>query len=1395
MEIKNIKTYNSAPEKVFETLCSQLFENWLHREFTDIKHFSIVNGAGGDGGVEAYAIRENKSVIGLQAKWFTSTIMNSQITQISDSIITAKTVRPELNTYIVCIPRETNSKKKGRNNNINSNTEEERLNSLIKKINHQFKDLDIIFWKENRLISELRNSENDGLVKLLFDKEELSFETLITRFDLAKSSWLLDRYFPDLHNQDGISKVIDEILVSEKYLKDTLNAIQEQINNLAESLKLIKYYILKNKLDEPLNIDLKRIRDNFELYLNAFKIVKSEIKVNRYPSQHLIEEVKLYSLITKLEQTLVPNILKETHRKLKNLLFHLNQVDLSQYIDLKRQYLNPHNYIILGEPGAGKTHSVAFEVESRLKREEPALLIRAKDSENLTWKKIISDTLQCCSDWSDIEILSAFSSLARRKSVSSAGKNKKDKFFNHNSKFLICVDGIDESPNPEKWKDLINETKVWLKKFPNVRFVFTCRGYPSLNQNPFSLPHDGDKIHRKDIYIENYRLAFDYLSHFNIKYENTLWIISSFENNLALRLFCEEYKGEDLSKKFKNPVFNSSSTLLQHKVVRLDKEFNKKLDRINPGNEKYVKKSLGLIVKLFTHSNKIEKSILRSNLFSYLDEVITKREINLLLDLLGDSGFIIYHNESTQNYGDDKEYYEIGIQSYFDYLLADEFAKNIVESKQNDIPEELLDNKFTYIRTLTGLALLNNKNLLVGHAGLWTSNFSDWELLKLQFDILSLAPHNILEKYEPFLKKVLFRDRDRFIEHFALRNSFRLDFNISENIVHKFLLAFSNTYERDLFWSGPDNHDINGHSHLSFLFEHNSLFILSKYNQAPLLYAWALSTTSRPIGEKIKCELTNWALIDLDEFVKLLEIIFHQCEDGQIQEGLSTVIYGLSSLINSSTPGSSKLIGWIKNEIFQLNRIDKIKNSVIRHSCRCFIERSYKLGLCDIETYKLSLPPYKFDPRELLCLERKSVLKQSGIYPIEHDLYWDKIKYSYSNFVKDENRKLSSEIKELFKLHKFQNAKPKDFFVRVAIHFLKDLGWNKEGLYGDFGDRQFMTFEEKYTNLAIHHIQGFLADRIKNNEHGSTLLTDYSIFLHINNPAHKSDINIDYLNNNFVKWFVPEDISPIINSTTERMKEKIKDWTTDKSEYDFNKWLFPKNMNLLREESRVKDKWLVLDSYIALSDPNKIGRTWLEINCVLMDENNYTNLTILLKNSKIKLDSDSFNAGIKGHTYNSLLDVIWRDHIIEYDQEITVIDTETVSITAYPSVTKLTERSESDVDINYNIPSAKLREILGINYTDKTSFSNDNKLLIINHSAYEDNYNNQKMLLIDKEYIFKTLESTKLFPVWICTEFRSTMDNPTLNKNKAHWQNCRKWICIGAENSLETYLIHSNYYR
>lgn len=80
MNWTRFQTYGMAPDKAFEVLCNQLFENWCKEQYgTTIASIRIVNGSGGDGGVESYAVLQDRTIVGLQAKWFPESMSSKQI--------------------------------------------------------------------------------------------------------------------------------------------------------------------------------------------------------------------------------------------------------------------------------------------------------------------------------------------------------------------------------------------------------------------------------------------------------------------------------------------------------------------------------------------------------------------------------------------------------------------------------------------------------------------------------------------------------------------------------------------------------------------------------------------------------------------------------------------------------------------------------------------------------------------------------------------------------------------------------------------------------------------------------------------------------------------------------------------------------------------------------------------------------------------------------------------------------------------------------------------------------------------------------------------------------------------------------------------------------------------
>ena len=156
MNFDTFKTYSDSPENAFETFCTQLFERYLRRKYgSSLIKFRVVNGAGGDGGIEAYGELANGDLIAVQAKWFRTSMQDSQINQIEKSVTTAMKHRKNIAEYFICVPRALASLKMGKGNVVVANTEEYRVEQLTTKIKSAYSNTTFTWWFEQDIQIEL----------------------------------------------------------------------------------------------------------------------------------------------------------------------------------------------------------------------------------------------------------------------------------------------------------------------------------------------------------------------------------------------------------------------------------------------------------------------------------------------------------------------------------------------------------------------------------------------------------------------------------------------------------------------------------------------------------------------------------------------------------------------------------------------------------------------------------------------------------------------------------------------------------------------------------------------------------------------------------------------------------------------------------------------------------------------------------------------------------------------------------------------------------------------------------------------------------------------------------------------------------------------------------------
>lgn len=181
MNWNKFNTFGESKEKAFEILSNQIFKVYCENTYKEkMKKFVVINGAGGDGGIEAYAELSNGNIVAIQSKCFFDAINSSEISQIRNSINTAKKVRSNIQKYIVSVPRDLANKKNGV-----ENFERKRVEGLF----NEFKDTNIEFelWGEFELSDYIiKNKELVGVHKFWFDNTEIDFSNIIEKFQVKK---------------------------------------------------------------------------------------------------------------------------------------------------------------------------------------------------------------------------------------------------------------------------------------------------------------------------------------------------------------------------------------------------------------------------------------------------------------------------------------------------------------------------------------------------------------------------------------------------------------------------------------------------------------------------------------------------------------------------------------------------------------------------------------------------------------------------------------------------------------------------------------------------------------------------------------------------------------------------------------------------------------------------------------------------------------------------------------------------------------------------------------------------------------------------------------------------------------------------------------------------------
>ena len=452
-----------------------------------------------------------------------------------------------------------------------------------------------------------------------------------------------------------------------KFIKENVKKIKCELNNFSENKREfekinlnpipadLQTKILKalNNLDECQMKILPHIQSFLILIEDGFieKALDFELRDN----DDLKEEIailrdysdSIFKLVQESPKEQKDSILYIWNDKLYKLLDCLNEFELV-FFDIEKAlaYFKKSEINIFGEAVIGKTHIACHICEERVNNNLPAILLLGRDfTRDKPIEKKILEILDIPSQYSWFEFLSALESMAEAYRI----------------RIPIVIDALNESETTDIWKNQLPGFTEYLKKYPRIILINTCRTLYTDYIWEGKKPQNYIYIYGfNEINLEE--AINKYFSYYKIKADLTLVSLNQFKHPFYLKLFCETNNPE---RKEEKQIYIGEQTLykvIDEYLTKCNEKISCKLSRLPKFKiiQGILKKFAGALwinssrdmnfpdaIKLFDNkseseldwNNSFTKALLDEGLLISRNMLDKKEKIGFVYDLLG--GYLI----------------------------------------------------------------------------------------------------------------------------------------------------------------------------------------------------------------------------------------------------------------------------------------------------------------------------------------------------------------------------------------------------------------------------------------------------------------------------------------------------------------------------------------------------------------------------------------------------------------------------------------------------------------------------------------------------------------------------------------------------------------------------------
>lgn len=417
-------------------------------------------GAGADGGVEVLAHMADGSAVGYQSKYFIETFAAAQIAQIRESFRQALTAYPQMTRYVVAIPRNL-SGSPGRQSM--RRRWDEFAAAAVDEAIAVGRTLDIELWDASALTARLLRNDprHAGLRLFFFDDLVLTENWHRDRFAATRAE-LADRYLPDDHVDVEAQSLLDLISRNGNFTGRVkrLQAAWRETSATFDALRRTAGQTGQGRhwtsLGEIIRAGMAAAQS-----IDVMAPCPMDLSLLRASAKALHSDPASHAVFNDFETIRVGAEDDSARTRWRHLEYKFDDALDTVHTNLSNidsTALTTPRVLIVGEAGAGKSHSLAHMVNRQIASGGSAVLFLGQQFSAGDPRAQMMARLGLPSLSFDV-LLGALNACALASGLPS----------------LIVIDALNEAESPHLWSTSLAGLAADIARFPALGLVVSCR--------------------------------------------------------------------------------------------------------------------------------------------------------------------------------------------------------------------------------------------------------------------------------------------------------------------------------------------------------------------------------------------------------------------------------------------------------------------------------------------------------------------------------------------------------------------------------------------------------------------------------------------------------------------------------------------------------------------------------------------------------------------------------------------------------------------------------------------------------------------------------------------------------------------------------------------------------